>query len=239
MEPKFQSTFIPRGPVAETSPLSLGSKVRRKSLISFVAILLFVISGLSAIGVFSYRIYLDYRIRQMGQDLEDARTALAPQTVIELINLNNRITSVEELIKKHQVLSPLFIFLEENTPVSVRYTEFNYSVTTKGIDLVLKGEARGYADLAAASSIFNKSQYFKSPVFSDLTLNERGNVVFSMKTFVDTSLISYENLVVKTRGASSKLLIPTSTTTSQISTSTQRNISTSTRSVGTSTLPRI
>lgn len=158
---------------------------------------IFTISVFLAGGVFLYKLFLNYRISQMGKELENARATLSPETVTELTRLNNRITSTQELIRRHQILSPVFDFLAKTTPQSVRYVEFNYTTSDKGASLALKGEARGYTALAQAAEILNKSTYFKSPVFSDLNLDERGNVVFSLKTSVDRELLSYEKMIQK------------------------------------------
>ena len=144
-----------------------------------------------------YKLFLNYQITQMGKELESARMALSPEIVSELMRLNNRIVSTQELIYRHRTISPVFAFLEDATPQSVRYLEFNYTTTDKGVTLVLKGEARGYTSLAQAAELYNKSSYFKNPVFSDLNLDERGNVVFSLKTSVDANLLSYEKIVEK------------------------------------------
>ncbi|MBI2673952.1 MAG: hypothetical protein HYX23_01575 [Candidatus Zambryskibacteria bacterium] len=196
MEPKFQSSFIPKGPVVSTMP---GTPMRRrsqgKSLFYFLSIIIFSASVLSALGVFGYKFYLKYRIEQMGVDLENARMTLQPEAISELTRLDNRLLSSQKLIAQHQILSPLFKFLEASTPKTVRFNEFNYAKTSQGLELSAIGEARGYAALALQSDIFSKSQYFKNSIFSHLTLNDNGDVSFSLKTMVDPTLVSYQREV--------------------------------------------
>lgn len=196
MEPKFQSSFIPKGPVASTVPgAMMGRKVKEKSLFVFLSWIVFVISVLLALGVFGYKFYLKYSIERMGTDLENARATLQSNTIRELTRLNNRIISSQELIAQHQILSPLFDFLAVSTPKTVRFSDFHYSKTPQGLELLMKGEARGYAALAFQATIFNNSQYFKDSIFSDLSLNTKGDVNFSVKTIVDPNLISYQKEV--------------------------------------------
>lgn len=198
MEPKFQSSFIPKGPIASTvASLSTGQKTREKNLFSFLALVIFIISVFLAVGIFGYKFYLKYRIDKMGADLEEARATLEPEAIRELTRLDNRIISTQELVAKHHVLSPLFEFLEVSTPKTVRFSNFRYSMTEKGLELSMKGEARGYTALALQADIFSKSEYFKDSIFSDLNLNEKGDVNFSFKTIVDPSLVSYERKVEK------------------------------------------
>jgi len=127
----------------------------------------------------------------MSADLEEARLAIQPEVIDELTRLDNRIISTKGLISKHHILTPLFKFLEVSTPKTVRFTDFQYTVTDKGIELSMRGEARGYATLALQADIFNKSQYFQDSIFSNLSLNEKGDVIFSFTTMLDPNLVSY------------------------------------------------
>ena len=192
MEPKFQSSFIPKGPISSTIPSApMGRKTQEKSLFSFLAWIIFNISVVLALGMFGYKFYLKYSIDQMGVDLENARATLQSEVINELTRLDNRITSSRELILAHQSLSPLFEFLEVSTPRTVRFSDFRYSMTQQGLELSMVGEARGYAALALQAEIFDKSPYFKDSIFSDLRLNTKGDVTFSFKAIVDPSLVSY------------------------------------------------
>src|SRR3989344_7538509 len=104
MEPKFQSSFIPKGPIAATSVSArVGRTALSKDFLSFVAVYLFIFSVVLAGGVFLYKLYLNYDIAKMAKDLENARADLSPEIINELTRLEGRIVSTEELIKKHRV----------------------------------------------------------------------------------------------------------------------------------------
>ncbi|KKT86581.1 MAG: hypothetical protein UW86_C0028G0003 [Microgenomates group bacterium GW2011_GWA1_Microgenomates_45_10] len=196
MEPKFQSSFIPKGPISSTIPSApMGRKTQEKSLFSFLVWIIFNLSVVLALGMFGYKFYLKYSIDKMGADLENARATLQPETIRELTRLDNRINSSRELILEHQILSPLFGFLEASTLKTVRFSAFYYSMTGQDLQLSMKGEARGYAALALQADIFDKSQYFKNAIFSDLSLNAKGDVNFSFEAVVDPSLVSYQKEV--------------------------------------------
>ena len=196
MEPKFQSSFIPKGPLVSTTSESLSSRKRKEGgLFSFVAVIIFTISIVVAAGVFGYKFYLEYSIDKMGAALDEARAALQSEVINELTRFDNRIISTRELVSKHRLITPLFEFLEISTPRTVRFSDFRYSITAQGLELQMRGEARGYAALALQADILSKSEYFKNPLFGDLTLNERGEVIFSFTAGVDESLISYQREV--------------------------------------------
>lgn len=197
MEPKFQSSFIPKGPVSSSASASMGQRKVSRDIFSFLAGWLFIISLVLAAGVFAFKFYLNYQIDRMGTELESARVALSPETIKELTRLNNRIVSTEELVSKHRIISPIFSFLSTATPKSVRYNNFDYAMTDKGLALTLRGEARSYSALALLSQVFNKNSNFKNTVFSNLSLDEEGNVLFSLTTSVDQNLLSYEKVAEK------------------------------------------
>ena len=192
MEPKFQSSFIPKGPIGSSSGVpAVGQKGKNRSILSYVAVIIFVLSVFLAAGVFGYKYYLKYSIESMGTALEEARGHLEPETISELTRINVRLVSTKELVSRHRAVTSLFEFIEMSTPKTVRFNNFSFAATDSGILLTMSGEARGYSALALAADIFNKSEAFENPVFSDLRLNPKGDVIFAFKAMVDPNLISY------------------------------------------------
>lgn len=202
MPPKFQSSFIPKGPAAFVpEPGAAASVMPRRqpsSLLSFIGTVIFVLTLLAAVGVYGYQYYIDFSIKRMGQLIEESRTNFSAESVGELLDLDHRITSTRSLLNSHQVISPAFRFLESVTPRSVRYSEFNYSETSEGYRLVLKGEARSYGALALASGAITKNESIKNPLFSDIKLDDSGNVGFTLAVELEPNLISYLKQIEKT-----------------------------------------
>lgn len=194
MEPKFQSSFIPKTQVASnySSANNARGGVRTRSITGFLGVTIFTLAIILALGLIGYKYYLNYHIRQMGADLETARATIDPKAISELTKLSNRIVATGELIHNHRLISPLFDFLEKETAKSVRFSEFSYTSDGGLLVLELRGEAKGYEALALQSNIFNASSYFVNPIFSNLNLNEKGNVTFSFKATVNPDMLSYE-----------------------------------------------
>jgi hypothetical protein len=213
MEPKFQSSFIPKSSTASSGGGGLGRGPSVKSLFSYLGVLVFSFSVLLAIGMFGYKFYLKYRIEQMGAELEAARAALEPETINELTRLSNRIISTRDLISTHVVVTPLFALLEASTALPVRFTDFRYAQTDGVPQLSMKGEARGYAALAFQADVFSQSEYFKDVAFSDLSLSDRGDVSFSLEVTVDPSLISYSRAIERLNLPQAAPATTTATTT--------------------------
>lgn len=194
MEPKFQSSFIPKGPLASTAGPAIVRRPSNKTLLGVFGVIFFTVSVLGAGGVFGYKYYLKGSIEAMQAELETVRAALDSGEIQELTRLHNRIISTKELLSKHVVLTPFFEFLEVSAPKLVRFNELRYAVGLEGIEVTMRGESRGYGALALQASIFDKSKFFKNSIFSDLTLNQQGDVMFSFRGILNPSVVSYGKL---------------------------------------------
>ncbi|MDB5254331.1 MAG: protein of unknown function with transrane region [Parcubacteria group bacterium] len=233
MEPKFQSSFIPKGPLATSG--SVAGIQPKRSLVGFLAKAIFVITLILALAVVGYKFYLRSDINKMGADLEAAKAKLDPNVITEISNLNTRIVSTQTLLQNHVVLSPFFDFLQESTLKTVRFNDMAYISDEKGTTMLMHGQAKGYAAVSLQSDAFSKTKYFKNPVFSNLDLDNKGNVVFTFTATVDPSIISY-----KTAIEGGKITVPrslTGTTTPAVTgTSTPATVqATSTKPVATTT----
>lgn len=234
MEPKFQSSFIPKGPVASANPLMPAARSNR-TFLGTIAVFAFVVSLLLAGAVFGYGRYLLSHIGTLGGDLNQAKAALQPDVIAELVSTNTRISSTRQLLQKHVSLSPFFDFLEASTLKNVRFNDFNYTADTKGvIALSMKGQARSYGDVAQQSDTFAKSSFLKDPLFSDLGLDEKGNVTFSFSATIDASAVSYQKRFEGQPAASQTVISPSASSTSAVATST----ATTTRPVTATTTPK-
>lgn len=192
MEPKFQSSFIPKGPLATAGTATPTSRVAGRSVIGFLAGLVFVIAILLGLAVFAYELYLNSNISKMGSNLAVARESLEPEVIEKISNLDERIISTERILEKHITISPLLAYIENSTLRNVRFSQFAYETTEKGLEISMRGQARGYTAVALQSEIFNKSPYFKEPIFADLDLDVTGNVTFSFRATLDPAIVAYK-----------------------------------------------
>jgi hypothetical protein len=78
---------------------------------------------------------------------------------------------------------------------SIRYTRFSYTLGTdknSTVDIKMSGMAIGYRSVALQSDLLNQNKNFISPVFSNLTLDNSGNVLFDLEFSVDPSFVNYK-----------------------------------------------
>lgn len=194
MEPKFQSSFIPKGPLATSGTATKLSRGGDRSLLATLAVIVFVISVLLTLAGFGYEFYLKKEIAKLKTGLQDVQKVLDSESIAEIRALDQRIKSTGTIIAGHTIATPLFNFLEESTLKPVRYSEFKYELAPDGVNVSVRGEARGYSVLALQSKILSDSSKVKDLSFGDLSLNDAGDVTFTMKAKLDLLVTSFEEV---------------------------------------------
>src|SRR5437016_126029 len=128
MDPKLQSTFIPKG----AQPHSIGTGIYNRkesvgpSILGVLSLIIFILAILAAGGVFGYKEYLVSQIGNMGNDLMAAKAKINPDLIKQLTDLNTRIISTKQILEDHSIISPLFGLLETSTVKNAAFTEFHY-----------------------------------------------------------------------------------------------------------------
>ena len=191
MEPNFQTSFIPKKPMIEERPnpsRPIGMLMVASSIIVFSISL---VSG----GLYFYKGILNKSIDQMKVDLDLAKNRFESARITELQVLDRRLNAATEILSKHIAISPIFKALQDITLKTVRYTKFSYTFGD-GIDSKIKinmiGTAVGYRSVALQSDLFPKNKNLIDPVFSNLVLDDKGNVVFNLDFSVDPIFVDYK-----------------------------------------------
>lgn len=190
MEPKFQTSFIPK------KPLVASGGVAKKSIDFFaiIATILFLGSLVLAGAVYAWRYTLEKQVASSEASLVKAREQFDQEFIGYINRLNTRIETSKELLNNHVGASTIFGFLASHTLKTVSYSDFSYTFDKdKTVKVVLKGNAKSYSSIALQSEEFGlQNQYIKSPIFSDLNPDQTGNVVFTLTALLDKNLISYQ-----------------------------------------------
>jgi hypothetical protein len=127
--------------------------------------------------------------------------------------------------------------LETATLKTVRFTYFDYKMMPESLQVTMRGEAQNYTALAQQADVLNKSGYLSKIIFSDLTLNERGNVIFSMTATVDPRLLSYQR-TLEAASSPARQIVPTVSTSTATTTMPRATTTGATTTRATSTTPR-
>ena len=135
----------------------------------------------------------------MENDLNLAKNRFEPSKIAELQVLDKRLQASSEILSKHIAVTPIFAALQTITMKTVRYTRFSYDFGSgKDAKIVVKmsGLAVGYRSVALQSDLFAKNKNLIDPVFSNLTLDNSGNVIFDLEFSVDPSFVDYKQMLL-------------------------------------------
>lgn len=190
MEPKFQTSFIPKKPIIASEGVAKGSI----DFFAIIATVLFLGSLVLSAAVFAWKYTLEKQVANSEASLAKAKDQFNQEFIGYVNRLNSRIETSKDLLNKHVGASTIFGFLASHTLKTVSYTDFTYSYEADGtVKVVMKGIAKSYSSIALQSEEFGKqNQYIKSPIFSDLNPDQTGSVVFTLTALLDKNLISYQ-----------------------------------------------
>ncbi|OGD67170.1 hypothetical protein A2442_02135 [Candidatus Campbellbacteria bacterium RIFOXYC2_FULL_35_25] len=185
------SSFIPQ------KAYSTGAKpVRSIDLVFVIALLLFSLSVISALGVFLYKNILENKIVQSSDLLEGERENFDVSTIKQLSLLDKRIKSTKRLLDEHVDLIGFFEALEVHTLKNIQFMDLDLKLNEDNSATVnMKGVSRNYAAIALQSDVFGEHPLIKDPIFSNLSVDDLGGVNFDFSAKIDGLLISYRERI--------------------------------------------
>ena len=142
----------------------------------------------------------------MGNELNLAKDSFEPSKILQLQDLDKRINAANEVLSNHIAVSPIFSALQAVTMKTVGYTKFGYTFDgskNSKIAVSMSGIAVGYASIAQQADLLAQNKYLIDPVFSNLSLDDKGNVTFDLNFSVDPNLVDYKKILETTNGVSS------------------------------------
>ncbi len=202
MEPNFQTSFIPKKPMIEERAVA----PRPIGFLTIISLFILITMILVAVGLYFYRGVVAGNITEMEEYLKTAQNRYEPAKIQELQVLDKRLKAANEILSSHVSISPIFELLQKVTMKTVRYTKFSYSLGTENdnnVRVKLNGTAIGYRSIALQSDIFTENKQIIDPLFSNLVLDDKGNVVFDLEFSVDPTFVDY-NQTILTEGDNSE-----------------------------------
>jgi hypothetical protein len=225
VETKFQTSFIPKVPLNQSS----GTPVKKTmSFFVFISSIIFFVSIALAGASYGYLSLLKKSQENTRVDLEKNVKAFEPATIEKYARLDNRMSIAKTLLSKHISLANVFSYLSEGTLKTVRFTNFKYDLGADGkVSLAMDGLARNYNSVAYQLQVFGKKRELKNLLVSNLSLDVTKDVVlFKLGTEVDPAFTYYSSTLGKKQdifdnNLGDEPLLPTSaSSTSRSSTST-------------------
>ncbi len=196
MDKEFQTSFVPKKTIVERDTKRTGSGFG--GILNMLALLIFIASLIGAGGVYLYRGSLHAKIDSYKESLARARAAFEPTLITKLQLLDKRMRASTNILGNHIAVSPIFSLLGEITLPTVRYSDFSYEFNKQNanlVDIKITGQAKGYNYIALQADLFAQNNFIKNPIFSNFTLDQFGNIAFSLTFSVDKSLVVYESFL--------------------------------------------
>ena len=174
----------------------------------FACVIIFIISLAGYGGVILYTESVDQSITKAEDDLRIYReesTQFGIDQLNDISRLELRLQTAQYLLDNHVSMLKLFNDLEGYTYQTVRFKSFKYTTAEDGkISLKMTGEANSYQDIndavrnnyvpvALQSAKFAGIRNMNDVLFSDLNLDQSGNVVFSFNSILDPRYVSYRD----------------------------------------------
>ncbi|MFZ2523456.1 MAG: hypothetical protein WAW92_03660 [Minisyncoccia bacterium] len=194
MEPKFQSSFIPKKPVVD-SPRMAGPVEKNVNIFSAVATLLFLLTIMASAGLFGYLKYIENQISSSDKQLTDVRSAFQESRIQELIDASIKLNAIKTLLEQHVVASQILVLLQNETLKNVRFDNLIYSNTEGKPYITLDSESLSYNAIANQRNVFTESGFLANVEFSNFVLTDSGSIKSRMKANILPRLISYKEYI--------------------------------------------
>jgi len=190
---ELQTSFIPKRTL-DTSPVRRADTV---SIFTVLSTLIFFASIITAGGVFLWQKQIQSEITKVENQIQTQKKEFSEDKIKEFTSLSNRINAADSLFVNHIYTSKIFELLQKNTVPTVRFNKFTVdpSQTDKqSLKITLNGQAKDYASIALQSYVFAKSQNIVSSYeFSNLTLDQAGNVLFDLSATIEKRVAAFES----------------------------------------------
>ncbi len=194
MEPNFQTSFIPKKPMIEDRVTS-SRPIGFSNLISlFIFFTIIIAMG----ALYFYNKKLNSDISKLEVNLKLAQDRFEPSKIIQLQELDKRLSASSQILAQHISISPIFEVLEDITMKTVSFNKFAYELSAgRNPQVIVKmsGRAVGYQSIALQSDLFAKKKDFINPIFSNLALDDKGEVTFDLEFKVEPTFVDYENMI--------------------------------------------
>lgn len=195
MEPKFQTSFIPKRNIESGSDRGVSRDVDDTNIFTLGATIIFIFTVLIAGGLFTYKGILLKQLDMKGKEVDAARSAIEPDKIKDILEANYRIQASKNLLDNHQVTSGLLVLLGQLAIKNIQFNSLSYQNKIGGPSINIKSEVRTYNALAYQQEVMLKNELLRQVTFSDVALGENGSIRFSISARLDPNLVSYKKLL--------------------------------------------
>jgi hypothetical protein len=191
MDPKFQSSFIPKAPVVGNNVVE---KKETTSFFGIFAMFVFSVALLALGGAFAFKKITESSIRDLETELAEAEASVDKPSIDNLIAFDKRIKAMKEIIYSHVAVSGYLAMLEDSTVSNVEFKTLKYSTPDSrgNITITMDGRAGSYGAVAEEEYVLAQNPDTVSLNFDNLSLDKSsGGVSFIFKGEFKNNLVKF------------------------------------------------
>lgn len=168
------------------------ARMRSVGIIPLTSVLIFVASVGGGAYVYVKENLLKKNIEEYQKQVAAVEAEFQRATIAELSRVSNRLDVADRILHTHISASAIFELLGEQTVETVRFVDFSYTFGQQDVvTLTMRGEGASYNSVALQSDIISTNRNFQEPIFSGLSLNDKGRVAFNFSAKLKPEFISY------------------------------------------------
>ena len=191
MEPKFQTSFIPKKTIDNDSRNRVVA-ISDTNIFTLAASIIFIVTLLLYGGLYFYRDYVIEQVKKADTALTEAEAAIEPKKIKEIISNNSRINNSLKILDGHLATSKLMLFLQDSALKKVKFSEFTYQNKDGVPSIVINSEVQTYNSFAYQQKVLVENEYIQNSGFSDILLGDNGNIKYKFSGRIESSLVSYK-----------------------------------------------
>lgn len=198
-------SFIPKGSLVREE--SFLERRRPQSAIWLLAGIVFVLVAGSFVGLYYYNNKLNLVIVEKTTEIGEAKQKFkdVPE-VAEARVFRARVDLANDILSAHRVVSPVFVFLSDNTTESILYNKFSLKSDSRGATLDLEGEAKNYASLAFQADVLSgKTDELLEFSIDNIALTKFGSIKFRLVMVFKPDFLLYTKNVDGSRDTESQV----------------------------------
>ena len=208
METKFQTSFIPKKPVAPTGMAGNVPIIKRprSSIVMMIATLIFIGSLAGAGGAYAWKYQLAANQETYKSDLEKREGGFDLPLLTKMKRVNVQINTAQQLLAGHIAVSQIFDSIGRLTAEKVRFMNMELSSGTTGgsgseIKIGMSGSGKDLFTVAFQAQVLRELEKYdlrnviKNPVLTDPTENEKADVSFRFSATISPQTLLYSKTI--------------------------------------------
>ena len=186
----INSSFIPKKEVRARSKRASGMGA---NLFLLVGVIIFLTAILASLGVYLWGEQIDRANARAAETLEKNRESYAIESIEEFIDMNNRISAADMILRNHVQVTQIFEILESETLTDIYLTDFDFKTQDSDVVVSARGYAPTYSHVALQADQYSANTLIKDLILSGVNQSREGGIQFDLNFAIDRDVLLVSN----------------------------------------------